>query len=120
MNSKVLKRLFHYLRNYQGKFLMAVLSASAGTLFTVIAPRLLGDVTTVLYAGITDHVWVVEQLADGTVNPASVWVQGPFMPIGKVQAIIWLIAVLTVMYRFSTVPAESERRQSGWHHLGTR
>ena len=101
MNSKVLKRLFHYLRNYQGKFLMAVLSASAGTLFTVIAPRLLGDVTTVLYAGITDHVWVVEQLADGTVNPASVWVQGPFMPVGKVQAIIWLIAVLTVMYVLS-------------------
>ena len=101
MNLKVLKCLFHYLRNYEGKFAISVLAIFAGTLFTVIAPRLLGDVTTVLYAGITDHVWFVEKLSDGTADPASVWVQGPFMPIGKVEAVIWLIAVLVVLYVLS-------------------
>ena len=101
MNLKVLKRLFHYLRNYEGKLAISVLAIFAGTLFTVIAPRLLGDVTTVLYAGITDHVWFVEKLSDGTADPASVWVQGPFMPIGKVEAVIWLIAVLVVLYVLS-------------------
>ena len=101
MNLKTLKRLFHYLRNYKRKLVLAILAALTGTLFTVIAPRLLGDVTTVLYAGITDQVWFVEKLPDGTVNPASVWVQGPFMPIGKVQAVVWLITVLVVMYGLS-------------------
>ena len=110
MNLKVLKRLFHYLKNYKGKFAISVLAAFAGTVFTVIAPRLLGDVTTVLYAGITDHVWYVEKLADGTVNPASVWVQGPFMPVGKVQAVIWLIAALTVMYVLSFLFNSSANR----------
>ena len=101
MNLKVLKRLFRYLKNYKGKFGLSVLAVSVGTLFTVIAPRLLGDVTTVLYAGITDHAWFIEKLPDGTADPATVWVQGPFMPVGKVQAIIWLIAALTVMYVLS-------------------
>ena len=101
MNLKVLKRLSHYLKNYKGKFVISVLAAFLGALFTVIAPRLLGDVTTVLYAGITDHVWFIENLPDGTVNPASVWVQGPFMAIGKVQAVIWLVIALIVMYVLS-------------------
>ena len=101
MNLKVLKRLSHYLKNYKGKFVISVLAAFLGALFTVIAPRLLGDVTTVLYAGITDQVWYIEKLPDGTANPASVWVQGPFMPIGKMQAVIWLITVLAVMYVLS-------------------
>ena len=98
MNLKALKRLFRYLKNYKGKFVISVLAALMGTSFTIIAPRLLGDVTTVLYAGITDQVWFVEKLADGTADPASVWVQGPFMPIGKMQAVIWLIVVLVILY----------------------
>ena len=101
MNRPVFKRLLHYLRNYKGKFTIAVIAAFVGTLFTVIAPRLLGDITTVLYAGIGDDTWFVETLADGSVDPASVWVHGPFMDIGKVQAMIWLVVVLTVMYVLS-------------------
>ena len=101
MNSKVFKRLLHYLRNYKGKFTIAVIAAFVGTLFTVIAPRLLGDITTVLYAGISDGKWYVETLSDGTVDPSTVWVHGPFMDIGKVQAIIWLVGVLIVMYVLS-------------------
>ena len=101
MNSKVIKRLLRYLRNYKGKFTIAVVAAFLGTVFTVLAPRLLGDITTVLYAGIGDDVWFVEKLPDGTTDPASVWVHGPFMDIGKVQAIIWLVVVLIVMYVLS-------------------
>ena len=62
----------------------------------MIAPRLLGDITTILYAGVIDGLWFVEEG-----NEASVWVQGPFMPIGKVDAIIWLVALLTVLYTLS-------------------
>lgn len=101
MNSKVFKRLLHYLRNYKWKFTIASAAAFLGTLFTVLAPRLLGDITTVLYAGIGDDTWFVKTLADGSVDPASVWVHGPFMDIGKVQAMIWLVVVLTVMYVLS-------------------
>ena len=101
MNSKVFKRLLRYLRNYKGKFTLSVIAAFLGTLFTVLAPRLLGDITTVLYAGIGDEHWFVEMLPDGTADPATVWVHGPFMDIGKVQAIIWLVVVLIVMYVLS-------------------
>ena len=103
MNSKVIKRLLSYLKNYKGKFTIAVLAAFFGTVFTVIAPRLLGDITTVLYAGVVDQRWFVETLADGSVDPASVWVQSPFIPVGKVQAMIWLAVAVTVMYVLSFI-----------------
>jgi ATP-binding cassette subfamily B protein len=59
MNSHVLKRIFSYLKNFKGRFTLSVVATCLGTLFTVVAPRLLGDVTTVLYAGIVDHMWFV-------------------------------------------------------------
>ena len=98
MNYSVVKRLLSYINNYKGKFTIALVSILFATVFNVIAPRLLGDVTTVLYAGIVDHIWFVRMLPEGGADPASVWVHGPFMEIGKVQAIIWLIVVLVVMY----------------------
>ena len=101
MNSQVLKRIFSYLKNFKGRFTLSVVATCLGTLFTVVAPRLLGDVTTVLYAGIVDHMWFVEELPDGTVNPESVWVQGPFVNVGKAHAIMWLVIVLVVMYVLS-------------------
>ena len=61
MSSKVYKRLFSYLKPYKGRFILAVLATFIGTLFTVIAPRLLGDITTVLFAGVTDGKWFVEE-----------------------------------------------------------
>ena len=102
MNSKVIKRLLSYLKNYKGKFTIAILMAFFGTVFTVIAPRLLGDITTILYAGVKDQIWFVEE-TNGVVNEASVWVHGPFMNIGKVQAIIWIVVVLVIMYVLSFV-----------------
>ena len=103
MNSKVLKRLFSYVKGYKGRFIFAVVATITGTLFTVIAPRLLGDVTTILYAGIMDKLWFVTKNADGTVDPASVWVQGPMMPVGKVQSIVWIIVVLVLLYALAFI-----------------
>ena len=109
MSSKVYKRLFSYLKPYKGRFIIAVLSAFVGTLFTVIAPRLLGDITTVLYAGVVDGKWFVEE-TNGVVDATTVWVQSPFMPVGKIQAIIWLVVVLVVMYFLSYLFCSNSNR----------
>lgn len=101
MSSKVLKRLFSYLRNYKGRFTIAVVASFFGTTFTVIAPKLLGDITTILFAGMEDHVWFLKELSDGTVDPASVWIQGPMMAIGKAYSIALIVVVLIVMYVLS-------------------
>ena len=98
MNLKVLKRLLSYIKGYKGRFVSAVAATIFGTLFTVLTPRLLGDITTIMYEGIVDQRWFVTKTSDGAVDPASVWVQGPFMPVGKVQAIIWIIVVLVLIY----------------------
>ena len=109
MSSKVYKRLFSYLKPYKGRFILAVLATFIGTLFTVIAPRLLGDITTVLFAGVTDGKWFVEE-KNGVVDASTVWVQSPFLPIGKIQAIIWLVVVLTVMYFLSYIFCSASNR----------
>ena len=109
MNLKVYKRLFSYLKPYRGKFILAILGAFLGTLFTVVAPRLLGDVTTILFAGVTDQKWFVEEV-NGVVDESTVWVHSPFLPIGKIQAIIWLIVVLVVMYFLSYIFCSNANR----------
>ena len=98
MNFGVLKRIFSYLANYKGQFTLAAVAAVLGTIFTVFAPRLLGDVTTILYAGMEDNLWLTEELPDGTINPDSIWIHGPFMDVGKAHAIMWIIIVLLVLY----------------------
>ena len=59
MNSHALKRLFSYLRAYRGPFAVAVTTGLIGTLFTIIAPMVLGDITTLLYDGAKDGLWTV-------------------------------------------------------------
>lgn len=102
MKSQVLKRLLAYLGKYKGRFALAVVTALIGTIFTVLAPRILGDISTILYAGIADKQWVVTYLADGSVDPASVWVwvggEAAGKPVGKVGSIVWIIVALAIMY----------------------
>ena len=97
MNLKVFKRLFSYLKNYKGKFTVAVIAAFIGTLFTVLAPRLLGDITTILYAGVLDNKWRLEEV-NGVTDPSTVWIQLPFMAIGKAQTIFYIVVILIAMY----------------------
>ncbi len=97
MNLKVFKRLFSYLKNYKGRFIFAVIAAFIGTLFTVFAPRLLGDITTILYAGVLDNKWRLEEV-NGVVDPSTVYIQLPFMSIGKAQTIFYIVVILVLMY----------------------
>lgn len=107
MKSQVLKRLLAYLGKYKGRFALAVITALIGTIFTVLAPRILGDISTILYAGIEDNQWVVTYLADGSVDPASVWVwvggEAGGKPVGKVGSIVWIIVALAIMYLLAWV-----------------
>ena len=48
MNSKVLKRLLSYFGNYKGKLSLALVTALIGTIFTIIAPKIIGEITTIL------------------------------------------------------------------------
>ena len=73
MNSKVLKRLLSYFGKYKGKLSFAIAAALIGTTFTILAPKLLGGITTILYAGVSDGRWTVQKLSDGTADPDSVW-----------------------------------------------
>ena len=105
MKSHALKRLFSYLRPYKGMLYGAVATAFLGTLLTTLAPKFLGDITTILYKGIEDGLWTVRELPDGTVDPASVWVWsfGKHLPLGKMAAVIGLANFVTALYVLSFV-----------------
>ena len=103
MNSKVLKRLLSYMKTYKGIFIGAFLLALIGTVLTTVAPTILGEITTILYAGVSDHFWVTERLADGTINADSVWVWVAGQPVGKIQAIVFIANLLTIMYLLAMI-----------------
>ena len=103
MNSKVLKRLLSYMKTYKGFFIGAFLLALIGTVLTTVAPTILGEITTILYAGVSDHFWVTEKLADGTINADSVWVWVAGQPVGKIQAIVFIANLLTIMYLLAMI-----------------
>ena len=102
MNWKVFKRLFSYLKNYNGRFTFAVIAAILGTVFTVFAPILLGNITTILFAGVMDNKWFVEQ-SGGVDDPSTVWLQLPHLAFGKAQTIFWTVVVLVVMYALAFI-----------------
>ena len=101
MNSSVLKRLLSYLKKYRGRFIFAFIMALIGTSCTVVAPKLIGNITTILYAGVKDKYWAVEKLTDGTTNADSVWVWVGEQPIGKIQAIVFFVVIVALIYVLS-------------------
>ena len=103
MNSKVLKRILSYFGRYKGKTTIAIVTAVIGTVFTVIAPKILGEITTILFAGAKDGLWMVQELSDGTTDPDSVWAWVSGVPIGKIQAMVFIAVVLVIMYILSLV-----------------
>ncbi len=102
MNSKVLKRLLSYIGNYKGRFAAALITVLIGTLCSVFAPKVLGEISTILYAGVSDQTWVVEYLEDGSPDPSTVWVwvggEESGQPVGKVGSIVWIISFLIILY----------------------
>lgn len=56
-NFKTFQRLFSYLKKHRLKLLFVILSAIISTGFMVLAPFLIGKVTTTLFASVTDGVF---------------------------------------------------------------
>lgn len=75
-NITIFKRLLGYLKAYRMKLCLVLLSAVISTAFMVLAPFLVGKVTTTLFASIADGVFYWETL-------------------------IWLLAGLVVLYLVS-------------------
>ncbi len=53
MKSRTLKRIFGYLKAYRVSLIFVMIFAIAGTVFTVLAPSIMGQITTELYHGVT-------------------------------------------------------------------
>lgn len=98
MKLHVLKRLLSYLGDFKGKMVLAVITAVIGTVFTVLAPWILGEITTILTNGIADQVWVVEYAADGSPIADTVYTTVFGMPLGKVGCMVWIINLLVIVY----------------------
>lgn len=98
MNLKAFKRLFSYIKHYKARFILSVIASIFGTGFTVIAPRLLGDITTTLAAGVKDGIWSLQYLSDGSVDPNSIYITIMGQPFSKVHNIIALIVLITILY----------------------
>ena len=89
MKSTVLKRLLSYIGRYKGQFILAVLAGLMGTIFTVLAPSILGHISTILYDGIKDGKWI---LADGVYSKIGT------QEFGKVGTIISILLLLVCVY----------------------
>lgn len=72
-NTMIFKRLMQYLKAYRVRLCLVLLSAVISTAFMVLAPFLVGKVTTTLFASIADGVFY--------------W-----------ETILWLLAALVVLY----------------------
>ena len=72
-NNTIFKRLIQYLKAYRVRLCLVLLSAVISTAFMVLAPFLVGKVTTTLFASIADGVFY--------------W-----------ETILWLLAALVVLY----------------------
>lgn len=93
MNFKAFSRLFVYLKNHKARFIAAVLASVFGTAFTVIAPTLLGSITTTLSYGISDGIWI------STEGVAPEHVCSVFgIEVNKMVYIIIIIVTLSVLY----------------------
>lgn len=72
-NTTIFKRLLGYLKEYRLRLILVILSAVISTAFMVLAPFLVGKVTTTLFASIADGVFY--------------W-----------ETILWLLAALVALY----------------------
>ena len=75
-NTEILKRLLGYLKAYRLRMALVLAAAVISTAFMVLAPFLVGKVTTTLFASIADGVFY--------------W-----------ETILWLLAALVVLYLIS-------------------
>lgn len=92
MKSHVLRRIFAYVKNYKGKLGIAIICGFISTLFTVIAPTVLGKITNILTQGIADGKWFKED---------QIFFSKGGLELGKVGAIVHIMILLAVIYLVS-------------------
>lgn len=61
-NMTVWKRLFHYLKVYRLRLILVLIAAVISTAFMVLAPFMIGQITTTLFASISDGVFYWEKI----------------------------------------------------------
>ena len=98
MSSKAFKRIFSYIKKYRARFILSVLAVIIGTGFTVIAPTLLGYITTTLSNGVSDGIW---DTTAGVSSDYACYVFGT--EVSKLQYIIFILAVLVILYVASLI-----------------
>ena len=98
MSSKAFKRIFSYIKKYRARFILSVLAVIIGTGFTVIAPTLLGYITTTLSNGVSDGIW---DTTAGVSSDYACYVFGT--EVSKLQYILFIIVVLTILYVASLI-----------------
>lgn len=82
-----LRRLLGYLRFQRFSLIVVVLLTIMGTLFTVIAPKILGQVTTILYDGYM-------QIREGVTNPIN------FETIGMILLQLIGIYIISAIFNY--------------------
>ena len=82
-NKKALKNIFSILKNYKLKLLITIICTVLSTVFTIIAPLLIGDATTIIYDGINNIIHHT-----GTID---------------FNSLIFLLEVVTALYIISAV-----------------
>ena len=98
MSSKAFKRIFSYIKKYRARFILSVLAVIIGTGFTIIAPTLLGYITTTLSNGVSDGLW---DTTAGVSSDYACYVFGT--EVNKLQYIIFILAVLVILYVASLI-----------------
>lgn len=98
MSSKAFKRIFSYIKKYRARFILSVLAVIIGTGFTIIAPTLLGYITTTLSNGVSDGIW---DTTAGVSSDYACYVFGT--EVNKLQYIIFILAVLVILYVASLI-----------------
>lgn len=98
MKSHVLKRLMSYLGKYKGRFGVAVVTALIGTVLLILAPRVMGEITTILFAGVKDKMWLYDPA-----KPESAFMEIGGFSIGKVTAIVLILITLFLIYLFAWI-----------------
>ncbi len=51
-----MKKLLHYMKRYQVRFILMIIFAMAGTVFTIVGPKILGGATTELFNGLVAKI----------------------------------------------------------------
>lgn len=93
MKSHVLKRLMSYLGKFKGRFVAAVITALIGTVLLILSPRIMGEITTILFAGVKDKLWLYD-----AAKPDSAWVTIANYPLDKITCIVLILLILVMTY----------------------